>query len=206
GEAFEPLEDVQTEAKRAAQQGISLVTVGFGTTEGTTIPIKNSDGSTTTKKDENGSTVITNYHPEFLKGAADAAGGTFIPADATDKAARIKSALATLRTKAHASLGGETKTPRYQWFLFPALLLFLLDTLLIERRGQRAPRSAAQTAAAAGLLLAVSLNGCARLTRSQQAATAYHPGQFAQAAARDRDAIAAGDPPPPTPPHSPTSL
>ncbi len=32
GEAFEPLEDVQTEARRAAQQGISLVTVGFGTT------------------------------------------------------------------------------------------------------------------------------------------------------------------------------
>ena len=34
GEAFEPLEDVETEAKRAAQQGISLVTVGFGTTRG----------------------------------------------------------------------------------------------------------------------------------------------------------------------------
>ena len=193
GEAFEPLEDVQAEAKRAAQQGISLVTVGFGTTEGTTIPIKNQDGSTTTKKDENGSTVITNYHPEFLKGAADAAGGTFIPADATDKAARIKSALATLRTKARASLAGESKTPRYQWFLFPALLLLLLDTLLIERRGHRAPRSAAQTAAAAGLLLMVSLNGCARLTRSQQAATAYHHGQYAQAASLYRDAIAAGD-------------
>ncbi len=193
GEAFEPLEDVQTEAKRAAQQGISLVTVGFGTTEGTTIPIKNPDGSTTTKKDENGSTVITNYHPEFLKGAADAAGGTFIPAGATDKAARVKSALATLRTKARASLGGETKTPRYQWFLFPALLLLLLDTLLIERRGHRAPRSAAQTAAAAGLLLMVSLNGCARLTRSQQAASAYHHGQYTQAASLYRDAIAAGD-------------
>ena len=199
GEAFEPLEDVQTEAKRAAQQGISLVTVGFGTTEGTTIPIKNPDGSTTTKKDENGSTVITNYHPEFLKGAADAAGGTFIPAGATDKAARIKSALATLRTQARASLGGETKTPRYQWFLFPALLLLLLDTLLIERRGRRAPSlRPRRRPPPPRLLLMVSLNGCARLTRSQQAASAYHHGQYTQAASLFRDAITAGDKSPET--------
>src|SRR5262245_56346879 len=117
GEAFEPLEDVQAEAKRAGEQGISLVTVGFGTTAGTTIPIKAPDGSTTTKKDENGTTVVTQYHPEYLQGAADAAGGTFIPAEATDKASRVKSALASLRTQTRASLGGETKVPRYQWFL-----------------------------------------------------------------------------------------
>ena len=78
GEAFEPIEDVVAEAKRAADQGISLVTVGFGTTAGATIPIKAPDGSMTTKKDENGNTVVTQYHPEFLQGAADAAGGTFI--------------------------------------------------------------------------------------------------------------------------------
>jgi Ca-activated chloride channel family protein len=90
GEAFEPLDDVVAEAQRAGEQGISLVTVGFGTTEGTTIPIKNPDGSTGTKKDENGNTVITQYHPEYLQGAADAAGGTLIPAEATDKAARVK--------------------------------------------------------------------------------------------------------------------
>ena len=59
GEAFEPTEDIVTEAKRAATQGISVVTVGFGTTAGATIPIKNPDGSTTLKKDENGTTVVT---------------------------------------------------------------------------------------------------------------------------------------------------
>lgn len=193
GEAWEPLEDVQTEGKRAAQQGISVVTVGFGTTEGSTIPIKNPDGSTSTKKDENGNTVITNYHPEFLKGAADAAGGTFIPAGATDKAARVKSALATLRTQARASLGGETKTPRYQWFLFPALLLLLIDTLLIERRGRAVQIQPTQAAVAAMVILMFSLNGCARLTRAQQGAMAYHQGQFARAASMYRDAIAAGD-------------
>ena len=61
---------------------------------------------------------------------------TFIPADATDKSARVKSALSSLRTQSRASLGAESKTPRYQWFLFPAFALLLLDTLLLERRGR----------------------------------------------------------------------
>jgi Ca-activated chloride channel homolog len=194
GEAFEPLEDVVAEAKRAGDQGISLVTVGFGTTQGTTIPIKNPNGTTGTKKDENGNTVITQYHPEFLKGAADAAGGTFIPADATDKAARVKSALATLRTQARTTSGGETKTPRFQWFLFPAFLLLLLDTFLIERRGRRQRGSAAtRTAAAASVLLAVSLNGCMPLSRTHQAVAAYHRAQYTQSASLFRDAITSGD-------------
>src|SRR5262245_30260032 len=95
GEAFDSADDVIAEAKRAGWQGVRLVTVGFGTTEGSTIPIKTAEG-TTLKKDENGATVITKYHPELLKAAADAAGGRFIDASATDKASRVKSALAGL--------------------------------------------------------------------------------------------------------------
>jgi Ca-activated chloride channel family protein len=199
GEAFEPIDDVVVEAKRAAQAGISLVTVGFGTTRGTTIPIRNPDGTAGVKRDENGNMVVTQYHPEYLKAAADAAGGTFIEAGATDKAARVKAALANLRTKARASLGAETKTPRYQWFLFPALLMLLLDTALIERRGRRpGARAAAQTATAAGVLLMLSLNGCVGFTRTQQAVAAYHRGQLAKSAALFRDAITAGDKTPET--------
>src|SRR4051794_913987 len=94
GEAFEAVEEVIAEAKRAKEQGISVVTVGFGTTQGSTIPIREGD-AVTYKKDDAGKTVITRYTPEFLSAAADAAGGTFIEADATDKAGRVKSALST---------------------------------------------------------------------------------------------------------------
>ena len=194
GEAFEPLEDITSEAKRAGEQGISVVTVGFGTTTGTTISIKQADGSTTLKKDENGNTVVTQYHPETLKAAADAAHGTFIDAAETDKATRIKAALSTLRTQARASLGSESKTPRYQWFLFPAFILLLIDTLLLERRGRRRPSAAAaHTVAAASVLFLLSLNGCIGLTRTQQGVVAYRQEQYMQAASLFRDAIAAGD-------------
>jgi Ca-activated chloride channel homolog len=194
GEAFEPIEDIQTEAKRAGEQGISVVTVGFGTTTGATIPIKQLDGRTTLKKDENGNTVVTQYHPETLQAAADAAHGTFIPADATDKASRVKAALSTLRTQSRASLGAESKTPRYQWFLFPAFLLLLLDTFLLERRGRRRPSAAAaHTVAAASVLFLLTLNGCIGLSRTQQGVVAYRKGQFMESASMFRDAITAGD-------------
>ena len=77
---------------------------------------------------------MSHYKPDVLQAAAAAAQGTFIPAEATDKAARIKSALARLRTQSRATLGGEDRTPRYQWFLLPAILLLWLDTILAGRK------------------------------------------------------------------------
>ena len=197
GEAFEDIQDVVAEARRAAQQGISIVTVGFGTTAGSTIPIK--EGNTNTlKRDDSGQIVVTQYHPEFLKAAADAARGTFIDASLSDKATRVRAALASLRRQQRVASAGETKTPRYQWFLFPAMLLLVLDTLLAERRGKRKPTAAvtaaltpAVTAASAAVLL--FLAGCAAQTGSAAAARAFHAKQYSQAAAMYRKVIDQGD-------------
>jgi Ca-activated chloride channel family protein len=202
GEAFEDINDVIAEAKHAGEQGISLVTVGFGTVQGSTIPIKNPDGTTTLKRDENGQIVVTHYTPEFLKAAADAAQGTFIDAARTDKAALVKSALSRLRTKARRTITGESRTPRFQLFLLPAVLLLLLDTILIERRGRRRRRTAAAEtsvgiAAALVLMLLPGLSGCAGLlpsaSPSDKAAKAYHSQNYQQAAALYRAAIDGGD-------------
>src|SRR5204863_3514079 len=51
GEGFEDSTEVLSEAKRAADAGISVITVGFGTTAGSTIPVRE-NGTTTLKKDE----------------------------------------------------------------------------------------------------------------------------------------------------------
>jgi Ca-activated chloride channel family protein len=202
GEAFEDVNDVITEAKRAGDQGISLVTVGFGTTQGSTIPVKNPDGTATQKRDESGQIVVTHYTPDFLRAAADAAHGTFIDASRTDKAALVKSALARLRTKARSTISGDSRTPRYQLFLLPAVLLLLLDTLLGERRGRRRQRSAAaQTAVNAATALVFTLlpllSGCAGLLPTSspldKAARAYHGQNYQQSAALYRSAIDGGD-------------
>ena len=133
GEAFEPEEDVKAAATEAGVKGVSLVTVGFGTTQGSTIPIQ--DGSVTReKRDDEGKIVITRYAPALLEAAATAAGGTFIPADASDKATRVRSALRSLRTAKRKIDSREDHVPRYLWLLLPALVLLAYDTWLLTRR------------------------------------------------------------------------
>jgi Ca-activated chloride channel family protein len=56
GESFEPVDDVKAAAQYAAQQGVSLVTVGFGTTQGSTIPEPGSRGGAL-HRDETGPVV-----------------------------------------------------------------------------------------------------------------------------------------------------
>ena len=195
GEAFEPVEDVTAEARRAAQQGISLVTVGFGTTQGSTIPIPE-NGATTSKRDDAGEIVVTRYQPEFLRAAAEAAGGTFIDAANSDKATRVRAALASLRRQQRAASAGETRTPRYQWFLLPAVLLLALDTLRGDR-GRRKRRSTAAGAplgaAATAMMLLLLVAGCAGRNAGTVAASAYHAKQYPRAAALYRDMINGGD-------------
>lgn len=182
GEAFELKDDVIAAAKRAAEQNVSIITVGFGTLAGSTIPIRE-NGQMTTKKDANGQTVITHYTPDLLQAAAQASNGTFIPAEATDKAARIKAALSTLRRRARTTETGDNMTPRFQWFLLPALLLLWLDTVLGGRRRRRKRRAAAaETALAAGLVGVLLVQGCAPHREAQEAVAAYAGKDYHRAA------------------------
>jgi Ca-activated chloride channel family protein len=183
GEGFELQDEVAAAAKRAADNNVSLVTVGFGTPQGSTIPVRE-NGAMTQKKDENGQVVVTHYRPELLQTAATAANGTFIPADATDKAARIKSALSKLRTQSRTSQTGDNLTPRYQWFLLPAILLLWLDTILGGRHGRRRRHAAsAETAVAAVLVAGVVLSGCAPKRDSFDGVAAYKAQDYQRAAA-----------------------
>jgi Ca-activated chloride channel homolog len=181
GEAFEPQDEIATAARRAREAGVSLVTVGFGTTQGSTIPVRDG-GRVSEKRDENGQIVVSHYKPDVLQAAAAAAQGTFIPAEATDKAGRIKSALARLRTKSRATLGGEDRTPRYQWFLLPAILLLWLDTILAGRKGRRRREvAAAETAVAASFVL-LFLTGCGGSKEAVDATAAYRKKDYQRAA------------------------
>lgn len=133
GEAFEPAEDVLAAATEAGAKGVSLVAVGFGTTQGSTIPVQ--DGTVTRdKRDDEGKVVITRYSPELLAAAAKAAGGTFIPAEASDKATRVRAALRSLRTAKRKVDSREDHVPRFLWLLLPALALLAYDTWLLTRR------------------------------------------------------------------------
>ncbi len=139
GEGFDDEMDIRAAAAHAGEEGISLVTVGYGTEHGSTIPLQ-SGGATTLKRDASGEVVVTHYMPELLAAAAEAGHGTFIPATTTDKAANIRRALSTLRVAQRAVEEGEDRSPRFQIFLAVALVLLAIDTFLADSR--RAPRRA----------------------------------------------------------------
>jgi Ca-activated chloride channel family protein len=196
GEAFEPAEDVQAAATEAGTKGVSLVTVGFGTTQGSTIPIQ--DGTVTReKRDDEGKVVITRYSPELLEAAAKAAGGTFIPADASDKATRVRGALRSLRTAKRKVDSREDHVPRYLWLLLPALALLAYDTWLLTRRrssGETAsPLPSTMPPVALLLMLAalpVTLMSC---KQAPDPAALFAEGHVQAAIAGYRAQIAGGD-------------
>jgi Ca-activated chloride channel family protein len=183
GEGFDDEADARAAAKEASDAGISIVTVGFGTPNGSTIPVAVGD-TVLPKRDENGDVVVTRYSPQILQGIAEAAHGTFIPAEETDKAAKIHAALRTLRSQQRTLERGQARAPRFQLFLVPALLLLLFDTLFAERsvRPVAAPaRRTPVTAAAAGV---VALLGVGDSTGHQGAPAPPPPpppGVYAQA-------------------------
>ena len=194
GEAFEDQREIVTAAERAGKAGIAVVTVGFGTEVGSTIPIREGD-RLVEKRDENNEIVVTRYNPETLRAAAAAAHGTFIEAGTTDKATRIRRALQTLRATSRQVESGRNGTPRFQLFLLPALLLLVADTLAAQqrrrRRGEVTVAKGAPVAAAAVVMLA---NGCALPgAQASRAADQFAGRQYARAAASYRSAIADGD-------------
>lgn len=158
GEGFENADDVVAEAQRAAQAGTTVITVGFGTEAGATIPVTE-NGTTTEKKDEQGNVVVTKYSPTLLKAAADAGKGVFVPPTDPDRASTIRQTLAKLRTESRSLSRGTDLAQRFQIFLLPAILLLVLDAFLATRRGRRRELSAVGTAASA-LLFSTVINGC----------------------------------------------
>jgi hypothetical protein len=66
--------------------------------------------------------VISRYNPETLQAIAEASNGTFVGAEVTDKATRVRAALQRLRATSRTVSAGASKTPRFQWFVAPGAL------------------------------------------------------------------------------------
>jgi Ca-activated chloride channel homolog len=155
GEGFDNPDEVLSEARRAREMGFTIIAVGFGTPEGSTIPVLE-NRVVTQKRDENGNVVVTHYDPALLKGIADEAKGVFIDARAPDKAGRIRLALNNLRANPRSIVSGENLGVQFQWFVLAALLFLALDTFLQTRRRRRRAVAAAATTAAMLLLTTTS--------------------------------------------------
>jgi len=197
GEGFDDRADAIKAAQRARQAGVRLVTVGFGTEGGTSIPMRGPNG-VEAKRDENGDIVITRYQPETLAEVARVADGEFIPAGATDKGTRIARALSSLEARRRAAEAGLAMPARYQWLLALAVLLLLFDAWRAD--GGRVPRRRRPARAAAGAATALAVATLVALPHAadaqspaDQALAEFKAGRTAEAVSASRRAVARGD-------------
>jgi len=168
GEGFDNPEEVLAEAQRAREMGFTIITVGFGTPEGSTIPIVE-NRVVTPKRDENGNVVVTHYDPALLKSIADEAKGVFIDARTPDKAGKIRLALNTLHANPRSMVSGENLGVQFQWFVLAALIFLGLDTFLQTKRRRRQAVAAAATTAS---MLLLTTTSCRRAPTCRRYSTA----------------------------------
>jgi Ca-activated chloride channel family protein len=191
GEAFDDRTETLAAARSARAAEIDIVTVGYGTEGGATIPIRS--GNTVIQKlDGAGQVVVTKYDPALLRDVAGAANGEFIGAQETDKGARIHQALARLDAKQRSVAEGLSRPLRTTWFLLPAILLLLLDSWFADGGGFGKLYLKLRHAVPLLLiaLLAAPLHAQAV---GPDPLDMFKAGQFIRAAQRWKDQIVGGD-------------
>lgn len=197
GEAFDDHDAAIAAAKAARQAGVGIITVGFGTEDGATIPVRQG-AETVALRDADGQIVVTRYDPAFLREIADAAGGEFIAAPDGDRGGRVARALARMDAEQRDIEEGLSRPLRLAWFLAPALILLLLDAWRSDGGRWTRVRQLLHIAAPAVVAVRLMPFGAAALAPrpagAQGGAQAlYREGRFSEAAAELRRAVERGD-------------
>ena len=131
-------EDHQEETKQLAQNisndGIKVYTIGVGTKKGGPIPMK-INGSLIGYKKYKGETVLTKRNSELLKGIADAANGSYIDGNLTDKPVKfIEDVISNAQKTEFETKQFSDYKDQFQWFLGIGILFLVLDVFLLDKK------------------------------------------------------------------------
>lgn len=132
-------EDHQEETKQVAQsisnEGVKVYTIGVGTEKGDRIPLKINGSLIGYKKDRQGETVITKRKPGVLQGIAEAANGTYIDGNLTEKPVKtIEEIIAAAEKSEFETKQFSDYKDQFQWFLGIGILFLLLDIFLLDKK------------------------------------------------------------------------
>ncbi len=135
GESHE--DDPISAAQTAERAGIVIHTIGIGSPEGAPIPIYQRGVKTGFRRDRDGNTVITRLDEETLRRIASLSHGTYVRATTADLGLdKIFEEIKKMEKATYETQVFSNYESRFQYFLFLALLLLLLDTLIYERKSK----------------------------------------------------------------------
>jgi len=122
-------------AEEAAEEGITIFTIGVGTTKGGPIPIKRNGIVQNYKKNSQGETVITKLNTTILQEIAEQANGGYLDGSNTSTVVEnVTELLKNMDKKEFEAKQFADFKDQFQWFLGAGLLLLFLDVFLLERK------------------------------------------------------------------------
>jgi Ca-activated chloride channel family protein len=122
-------------AKDAAKQGAMIYSLGIGSTEGTTIPIKNENDDVTYAKDDAGNIVFTKLDISTLSQLAQIGNGKFYPI--TPQQSEIFAILQRINQIEKQKFDSREYVrykERFSYFVVLALLILLIEIMIIPRK------------------------------------------------------------------------
>ena len=173
-------------ARKAAESGLKIFTIGIGSAEGELLPVRDAKGRTDYLKDDAGNAVKSRLNESLLQEIATVGNGFYLPM----RGAKV---IETLYQNGLAPLPkseSEAKTfkhyhEQYHWPLAFAIALLLVEILIPARAGAKstfAPPNATATAAARpAALLALLLFPMLANASTSGALHDYQAGRFDKA-------------------------
>jgi Ca-activated chloride channel family protein len=126
-------------AKEAAEQGVVIYAIGFGSPEGEPIPVRDETGAVTDfKKDRQGEVVLSKLDEATLREIAQTTGGEYYRATASGK--EIVQIATSIEEMDKKELESKLMVRHMERFQIPAALALLAlvgEFVLTDRRGQK---------------------------------------------------------------------
>lgn len=121
-------------AKKAAQKGISIITIPVGTEQGGPMPVFGSTGENY-RTDESGQLIITKPNRKLLEEIAAAGQGELLELENSEYGFdQLKNRFAQLAKKELTYQSFSTYQSYFQYILFLALAVLIIETLTIRRK------------------------------------------------------------------------
>lgn len=123
-------------ARKAKEEGIVIFTIGIGTPSGDLVPVKDEEGRVKEyKKDESGQFVKSRLDAGTLQEIASTTGGKFFAiTTGGDELRKIADEIASMDKREVSARLQTVYEERFQWFLFPAVVLVLAAGAMPEAR------------------------------------------------------------------------
>jgi Ca-activated chloride channel family protein len=127
--------DVLAAAREAAEAGVTIYAIGFGSPQGEPIPLWDQNGDLAGyKKDAQGNTVLSRLDETTLQQIVNATGGLYFRASAAgQEISAITDAIAALDTGELESQFRTQGVERFEWFAGLALLALTAEFLIGDR-------------------------------------------------------------------------